>query len=93
MAEIKEINSVDESKVAGGAMIGGKQKVLLEESEIKKYEFRCKSCGHISHENDSWAATCPHCKAFFGYSNTGTALFDYDYANGANWRSYNGEDT
>lgn len=93
MAKIEKINTTDESKVTGGAMIGGEQKVLLEKSEIKKYEFRCKSCGRTSFENDSWAGYCPHCNAFFEYSNTGTVLFDYDYANGTTWRSVQGQDT
>lgn len=91
MSDIKKLNQNDESKVAGGAIIGGEQKVLLEESEIKKYEYICNSCGKVSYNSGS--LTCPHCRSFFNYSKTGTVLFDYDYASGATWRSVQDQDT
>ena len=39
MDENKNLEKNDEVKVAGGATINGAQKTLIEESEIKKYEY------------------------------------------------------
>ena len=94
MAENKKLNKNEEIKVAGGVTIEGMQKTLLEESEVKKYEYKCNSCGKLSYrDSESSFQSCPYCGAYFGYSATGEVLFDYDYVNGANWRSVQGQDT
>jgi len=91
---MKKINGKDESKIAGGAIINGEQKTLLEPSETKMYEYKCDWCGKISYrKDDSRFSSCPHCNSFFNYSATGKMLFDYDYVNDANWRSYENNDT
>lgn len=94
MSKIKKLNKNDESKVAGGTIINGEQKTMLEPSETKMYEYKCNSCGKTSYrKDDSWFSSCPYCNSFFNYSATGKMLFDYDYVNGANWRSYGNNDT
>lgn len=94
MAENKKLNENDEIKVAGGVIIEGKQKTLLEESEIKKYEYKCHKCRRLSYRDSKWCYSCPYCDAdLLYYSTTGEVLFDYDYVNGANWRSVLDQDT
>lgn len=68
MSEIKKLSSDNEQKVAGGAMINGELKVLLEESEVKKREYICKSCHRSSYKTGNSLERCPYCGKFFGYS-------------------------
>lgn len=93
MDENKNLEKNDEVKVAGGATINGAQKTLIEESEIKKYEYKCGYCGRVSYRDSNCFNSCPHCGKYFGYSPTGVVLIDYNYVNGANWRSVQGRDT
>lgn len=94
MHENKKIEKNNEAKVAGGAVINGLKKTLIEESEIKKYEFKCQGCGKKSyHSNKSIFNRCPYCGNLFSYSPTGVVLLDYNYVNGANWRSVQEKDT
>ncbi len=93
MDENKNLEEKDEVKVAGGATINGAQKTLIEESEIKKYEYNCKNCGRVSYRNSNCLNSCPYCGRYFGYSPTGVVLIDYNYVNGANWRSIQSRDT
>lgn len=93
MDENKNLEKDNEAKVAGGAIINGAQKTLIEESEIEKYEYKCNNCGRISYRNDKFLNTCPYCRSYFKYSPTNVVLIDYNYVNGANWRSVQGKDT
>lgn len=93
MKENKNLDKNDEVKVAGGATINGAQKTLIEESEIKKYEYKCNYCGEVSYRDSNCFKSCPYCRTNFGYSPTGVVLVDYNYVNGANWRSVKNQDT
>lgn len=93
MDENKILQKNDEGKVAGGATINGAQKTLIEESEIKKYEYSCKTCGKVSYRDSNNSIICPYCGSYFGYSNTGKVLLDYNYVNGATWRATQNRDT
>ena len=65
----------------------------LLDSFIKKYEYNCKNCGRVSYRNSNCLNSCPYCGRYFGYSPTGVVLIDYNYVNGANWRSVQSRDT
>ncbi len=94
MKEFEKLNENDEAKITGGATVRGQQVVMLEESEIKKYEYKCKSCGEVTYRpNENVFCKCPKCGKFFGYSFTGNVLMDYDCANKALWRAAQGRDT
>lgn len=93
MNENKNLEKEDEVKVAGGAIIDGAQKTLMEESEIKKYEYFCRICHRNSYRNNNNSSHCPYCGRSSGYYPTNVVLMDYNYVNGANWRSVQSKDT
>ena len=93
MDENKNLEKDNEVKVVGGAIINGAQKTLMEESEIKKYEYYCRICRRTSYRNNNNSTYCPYCGRSSGYYPTNVVLMYYNYVNGANWRSVQGTDT
>lgn len=90
---MEKINEKDESKIAGGAIINGEQKTMIESSETKLYEYKCDWCGKISYNSDPKSRSCPYCDSSYRYWETGNIFFDYEYVSDANNRSYWSKDT
>lgn len=94
MDENKNLEKDNEAKVAGGViLIDGKRKTLIEELEVKKYEYKCSNCGKIFYDNTNWPKFCPFCGSNLKFLPTGVMLVDYNYVYRANNRAAKDQDT